>query len=105
MYVAVVRDSQVDVPTGRALTVIVYVLASAVFVDRPNVILAEVEVGKDIKLAVVFVGEYVTWYSIEGPQYMEVAVNEMLFAGSVITFWLYPSIKDKSMLMLQIAAL
>jgi hypothetical protein len=29
----------------------------------------------------------------------------MLFAGSVITFWLYPSIKDKSIMMLQTAAL
>jgi hypothetical protein len=29
----------------------------------------------------------------------------MLFAGSVITFWLYPLIEDKSMLMLQTAAL
>ncbi len=55
---------------------------------------------------VVLAGEYVTWYSIAAdPQYMEVAVNEMLFAGSVITFWLNPSIKDKSMLMLQTAAL
>jgi hypothetical protein len=36
---------------------------------------------------------------------MEVAVNEILFAGSVITFWLFPSITDKSMLMLQTASL
>ncbi len=65
-----------------------------------------VEVGKEIRLAVVLVGEYVTWYSIEGPQSeLGVSVNEMLFAGSVITFWLYPSIADKLILMLQTTAL
>ncbi len=47
-------------------------------------------------------GEYVTWYSIVAdPQStLGVAVNEKLFAGSVNTFWLFPLIKDKSMLML-----
>jgi hypothetical protein len=67
--------------------------------------LETVKVGRVIRLSVVLAGEYVTWYSIEGPQYMEVAVNGMLFAGSVITFWVYPLIKDKSMLMLQTAGL
>ncbi len=59
---AVVGDSQVEVPTGRALTVKVYVWASAVLVVEANKILAEVELGKDIRLAVVLVGEIVTWY-------------------------------------------
>ncbi len=68
--------------------------------------LETVEVGRVIRLGVVLVGEYVTWYSIEGPQStLGVAVNRMLFAGSVITFWVYLLIKDKSMLMLQTAAL
>jgi hypothetical protein len=58
-----------------------------------------------IRLGGVPSGEYLTWYSIEGPQYMEVAVNAIIFAGSVITFWLYPLIADKSMLMLQTAGL
>ncbi len=59
-----------------------------------------------IRLGVGLVGDIVTWYSIEGPQSeLGVAVNEILFAGSVITFWLNPSIEDKSMLMLQTAAL
>jgi hypothetical protein len=48
--------------------------------------LGTVEVGKEIRLRVLLVGKYETWYSIEGPHYMEVAVNDMLFAGSVITF-------------------
>ncbi len=57
-------------------------------------------------MGVVLVGKYVTWYSIAAePHSQGVAVNEILFAGSVITFWLYPSIKDKSMLMLQTAGL
>jgi hypothetical protein len=56
------------VPTGRASTVSVYVWASAVLVVEANKILAEVKLGKDIRLAVV--GEIVTWYSIEGPQYI-----------------------------------
>ncbi len=42
VYVAVVGDSHVVVPTGRASTVIVYVWASAVFVVWANVILAVV---------------------------------------------------------------
>ncbi len=69
--------------------------------------LATVEVGKFIRLAVALVGEYVTWYSIATDPHssLGVAVNEMLFAGSVITFWLNPSIKDQSMLMLQTAGL
>jgi hypothetical protein len=70
------------------------------------VILAVVKVGKFIRLAVALGGEYVTWYSIAAdPQSKGVAVNEMLFVESVITFWLYPSIKDKSKLMLQTAGL
>ncbi len=48
-----VGDSQVDVPTGRALTVTVYVLASAVFAEWANVILAVVEFGRMIRLGVV----------------------------------------------------
>jgi hypothetical protein len=66
-----------------------------------------VEVGRVIRLELVLAGEYVTWYSIEtDPQStLGVAVNKMLFAGSVFTFWLYPLIVDKSMLMLQTAAL
>ncbi len=69
--------------------------------------LETVEVGRVIRLGVVLVGEYVTWYSIAADPHstLGVAVNEMLFAGSVITFWLNPSIKDKSMLMLQTAGL
>jgi hypothetical protein len=38
-----------------------------------------------------------TLYSIEVPQYMEVAVNEILFVGSTITLWLFPSIAVMSM--------
>jgi hypothetical protein len=84
-----VGDSQVVVPTGRALTVTVYDLASAVLVAYANSMLETVEVGRVNRLGVVLVGEYVTWYSIEAdPQSTGVAVNEMLFAGSVITFWL-----------------
>jgi hypothetical protein len=69
--------------------------------------LETVEVGRVIRFGVALAGEYVTWYSIgEDPQLeLGVAVNEMLFAGSVITLWLYPLIADKSMLMLQTAAL
>ncbi len=70
-------------------------------------ILAVVKVGKFIRLAVALAGEYVTWYSIAADPHskLEVAVNVMLFAESVITFWLYPLIADKSMLMLQTAGL
>jgi hypothetical protein len=94
------------VPTGRALTVSVYVWASAVFAEWANAILAVVKVGIEKRLAVVLAGEYVTWYSIEDAQStLVVAVNVMIFAGSVITFWLYPSIDDKLMLMLQTAGL
>jgi hypothetical protein len=32
--------------------------------------LETVEVGRVIRLGVVLAGEYVTWYSIEGPQYI-----------------------------------
>jgi hypothetical protein len=60
----VVGVSQVEVPTGRALTVTVYVWVSAVFAEWANVILAVVKVGKLIRLAVALAGEYVTWYSI-----------------------------------------
>jgi hypothetical protein len=60
----VVGDSQVEVPTGRALTVKVYVWASAVFAEWANVILAVVGIGKVIRSGEVLVGEYVTWYSI-----------------------------------------
>ena len=54
--------------------------------------LEAVEVGRVIRLGVVLVGEYVTWYSIAAaPQStLGVAVNVMLLAWSVITFWLYP---------------
>jgi hypothetical protein len=48
----------------------VYAYASAVLVVDANVILVVVEVGKEIRLAVVLVGDIVTWYSIEGPQYI-----------------------------------
>ncbi len=65
-----VGDIKVVVPTGRASTVTVYAYASAVLVVEANVILGVVEVGKKIRLAVVLVGEIVTWYSIEGPQYI-----------------------------------
>ncbi len=65
-------------------------------------ILAVVEVGREIRLVV---GEIVTWYSIEEPQSKGVAVNGMLVAGPLITFWLWPLIVDKSMLMLHTAAL
>ncbi len=52
-------------------------------------------------------GEYVTWYSIAADPHSKlgVAVNKIIFSGSVITFWFYPLIEDKSMLMLQTAAL
>ncbi len=58
-------------------------------------------------MGVVLEVEYVTWYSIAADPHSKlgVALNVMLFAGSVITLWLYPSIKDKSMLILQTAAL
>ncbi len=102
---AVVGDSHVVVSTGRALTVIVYNFASGVLVVYANSMLGTVEVGKVIRLGVVLEGDNVIWYSIEGPQYMEVAVNVMLFAGSVITFWLHSLIEDKSMLMLQTTGL
>ncbi len=61
----------VAVPTGvnqsvelasRAFRVTVYYLASAVLVDWANTMLVEVEVGKVIRLGVVLVGVYVTWY-------------------------------------------
>jgi hypothetical protein len=63
-----------------------------VLVVEANVILEVVEVGKEIRLAVVLVGKYVTWYSIAVDPHSKlgVAVNVMLFAGSVTTFWLYP---------------
>ncbi len=94
------------VPIGRALTVTVYVWASAVLVAYANRMLETVEVGRVIRLGVVLAGEYVTWYSIAAdPHSQGVAANEMLFSGSVITFWLYPSIRDKSKLILQTAAL
>ncbi len=58
-------------PTGRTLTVKVYVWASAVFIVGANVILAVVGVGRVIRSGVVLVGEYVTWYSIAtDPQYI-----------------------------------
>ncbi len=97
-----VGDSQVVVPTARALTVTVYVLVSAMLVAYAKSMLETVEVGRVIRLGVVLEVEYVTWYSIAAVPHstLGVAVNEMLFAGSVITFWLYPLIKDKSMLML-----
>jgi hypothetical protein len=61
--------------------------------------LETVEVGRVIRLRVVLEGEYVTWYSVEEPHStLGMIVNEMLVAGSVITFWLYPLIADKSML-------
>jgi hypothetical protein len=78
--------------SGRALTVTVYVWASAVFAEWANVILAVVGVSTENRLGVALVGEYVTWYSIEVEPHstLGVAVNVMLFAGSVITFWLFP---------------
>ena len=106
MYVTGAEYVHVAVPTGRALTVTVYTFASAVLVAYANSVLGTVEVGKVIRLGVVLEVEYVTWYSIERPQsVLGVTMNEMLFAGSVITFWLYPLIVDKSMLMLQTAGL
>jgi hypothetical protein len=69
--VAVVGDNHVEVPVGCALTVTVYVLASAVFVAFANSMLETVEVGRVIRLGVVPAGEIVTWYSITAdPQYI-----------------------------------
>ncbi len=64
--------------------------------------LETVEVGRLIRLGVVLEVEYVTWYSKAADPHstLGVAVNEMLFVGSVIKYWLYPLIKDKLMLML-----
>jgi hypothetical protein len=63
--------------------------------------LGTVDEGKYIRLLVALEGEIVTWYSIEAdPHSQGAAENEMVFAESVITFWLYPSIADKSKLML-----
>jgi hypothetical protein len=55
--VAVADDVHVVSPTGRALTVTVYVLASAVFVAYANSMLETVEVGRVIRLGVVPAGE------------------------------------------------
>jgi hypothetical protein len=93
----VVGDSQVAVPTGLALTVTEYAYASAMLVVWANDILAVVEIGNYIRFGVVLAGEIMTLYSMEVPQYMEVAVNEILFVGSTITFWLFPSIAVMSM--------
>jgi hypothetical protein len=68
--VAVADDVHVVALTGRALIVTVYVWASAVFAEWANVILAVVGVSTENRLVVVLAGEYVTWYSIEGPQYI-----------------------------------
>ncbi len=54
---AVVGDSQVEFPASRALTVKVYVWASAVFVAYANSMLETIEVGRVIRLGVVPAGE------------------------------------------------
>ena len=80
-------------PTGRAFRVTVYYLASAVLVDWANTIVRGVEVDKVIRLRVVLVGVYVTWYSIAGfiPQFNGVAVKDFVAVVPVITFWLAPA--------------
>ena len=81
-----------EVDPTRAFRVTVYYLASAVLVDWANTMLVEVEVGKVIRLGVVLVGEYVTWYSIAvDPQSDGVAVKDFVTVAPVITFWLTPA--------------
>ena len=54
--------------------------------------LVEVGVGKVIRLRVVLVGVYVTWYSIAVvPHSHGVAVKDLVVVALVITFWLAPS--------------
>ncbi len=78
-------------PTSLASTVTVYWLASAVLVDWANTMFGVVEADKVIRLGVVLVGVYVTWYSIVlAPQFNWVAVKDFIVSAPVITFWLAP---------------
>ena len=73
-------------PASRAFRVTVYYLASAVLVDWANTMLSGVEVDKLIKLGVVLVGVYLTWYSkVVAPHSQGREVNCTIFAMSVIT--------------------
>lgn len=69
---AVADDSHVLVPTGCALTVRVYGLASAVLVVWANNMLGTVDAGKDMKA---HVGSQVTWYSIEADPHSKSGVG------------------------------
>ena len=80
-------------PEISAFTVTVYCCASALLADWANSIVGGVEVDKVIRLGVVLVGVYVTWYSIAGviPQFNGVAVKDFVTVAPVITFWLTPA--------------
>ncbi len=76
----------------RAFRVTVYYLASAVLVDWANTMSGGSEGDKVIKLGVVLVGVYVTWYSIAVvPQSNGVAVKDFVAVALAITFWLAPA--------------
>ena len=57
------RVNQSRDPAIRASTVTVYYFSSAVMVVWANTIVGGFEVDKVIKLGVLLVGVYVTWYS------------------------------------------
>ena len=80
-------------PTDRAFRVTVYYLASAMLVDWANSIVRGVDADKVIRLGVVLVGVYVTWYSIAvAPQSaLGVAVKDFVVVAPMITFWLTPA--------------
>ena len=81
------RVNQSRDPAIRASKVTVYYLASAVLVDWANTTVRGVEVDKVIKLGLVLVGVYVTWYSkVVAPHSQGREVNCNVFAMSVSTF-------------------
>ena len=88
MAVAVPAGVVHGVDPTRASTVTVYWTASEISVDWANTILVEVGVGKVIRLGVVLVGVYATWYSIAGviPHAHGAAVKDFVSVAPVITF-------------------
>ena len=60
--------------------------------DWANTIVGVVDADKVIRLGVVLVGEYVTWYSIAVvPHAHGAAVKDFVAVVPVITFWLAPA--------------
>ena len=82
-----------ECPAARAFRVTVYYWASAVLVDWANTIVRGVEADKVIRLGVVLVGVYVTWYSIGVVPHSTqgVGIKDFVAVAPVITFWLAPA--------------